>query len=710
MIPRTLVLLIFLFLHPELFCQSWTNSNILEGTGTVSTIEASLDFNGDIIVFGYFDDNITFNNIIYSTSGGRDYFLAKYDSDLNPLWFRSIGSANNEFVLGGLCTCTENNIFIAGGFQGNILFSESDSIIVTEGFDTFVASFTSEGSFLWAKNVGSGQSNQRPTSILFDNDENLLISGFFDNIINFEGASLISNGSNDAYLLKLDRNGNFISSNEIDALNSNVRVFDMVTGLDGYYFTGTLDDSIIFDIDTLVSFNSSLDAYLYKTDFDLNGLWVNQFTGPGLEYSYSIDVDEGGYVYWGGYSNSIDIQIDSLGFQVEKELGGGYDAIVSKYSPLGQLLWFNNYGGISDDQLFDIEHYEDIVYFTGTFSNSLNWGEIEVSTNGTLDNGMILGGVSSETGQPDFILTVNGQANYQERGKSVLVNENGLYSVLVFGSDSIKLEDKQYSNSNPGNLNTVIGKIGCKPINLISQSATLAKCYKDSTGTITIDANGGFSELLYSIDNGQTFQSSPAFTKVPAGEYQVLVMDSAGCEQLGALLEVDQPDSLYIFSIDSVDVTTNGGDDGSIFVTGSGGTTPYNWTLNQGPPIQTGDFTGLTAGKYQAALVDANDCGPVLSDSITIREPGVGLADFYAGKITLYPNPVHSSLTLSLNDSEPGEILILISDASGKSVLSKNFTSAGGEFTRNIEVSDLDRGLYFVRIAGGETLGSFVKE
>ena len=49
-----------------------------------------------------------------------------------------------------------------------------------------------------------------------------------------------------------------------------------------------------------------------------------------------------------------------------------------------------------------------------------------------------------------------------------------------------------------------------------------------SPATLTLAAVGGVSPYRYSIDNGTTFQSSPVFTGLAAGLYDVVVVDAAG--------------------------------------------------------------------------------------------------------------------------------------------------------------------------------------
>ena len=74
-------------------------------------------------------------------------------------------------------------------------------------------------------------------------------------------------------------------------------------------------------------------------------------------------------------------------------------------------------------------------------------------------------------------------------------------------------------------------------------------------------------------------------------------------------------------TLSKVDVTCNGGTDGSLTVTGMGGTAAYEYSLN-GSAFQPGNvFTGLTQGSYTVTIRDANDCTSTCTE--TIAEPSL---------------------------------------------------------------------------------------
>ena len=70
-------------------------------------------------------------------------------------------------------------------------------------------------------------------------------------------------------------------------------------------------------------------------------------------------------------------------------------------------------------------------------------------------------------------------------------------------------------------------------IQIFNVSHTDVDCNGDNTGTITIIAGGGTGALEYSIYDGAggTYQSSPIFTGLPQGDYNIKVRDANLCEK-----------------------------------------------------------------------------------------------------------------------------------------------------------------------------------
>ena len=144
-------------------------------------------------------------------------------------------------------------------------------------------------------------------------------------------------------------------------------------------------------------------------------------------------------------------------------------------------------------------------------------------------------------------------------------------------------------------------------------------CFGEATGSITVNPQGTPTfPWDFSINNG-TPQVNDTFIGLAEGSYDVTVTDNNGCEFTvsGA---VGQPsDTLGIDVISLVDILCNGEFTGEINVEGTGGTSPYSYSINAQTPQLSGMFSGLDADAYDISIIDGNNC--IFDTTITLIEP-----------------------------------------------------------------------------------------
>jgi hypothetical protein len=153
-------------------------------------------------------------------------------------------------------------------------------------------------------------------------------------------------------------------------------------------------------------------------------------------------------------------------------------------------------------------------------------------------------------------------------------------------------------------------------------------CFSSSDGVISISASGGTGALLYSVNNGATYQSSGTFGSLPQGTYNIIVKDTRGCTKAGIQV-LTQPPALSITSITVTNsITCFGGSNGSARVVVAGGTPiyTYQWYTDSGltSPIVgqvTDEVTGRAAGTYYVKITDFNGCW--IFANITLTQPAV---------------------------------------------------------------------------------------
>jgi len=140
-------------------------------------------------------------------------------------------------------------------------------------------------------------------------------------------------------------------------------------------------------------------------------------------------------------------------------------------------------------------------------------------------------------------------------------------------------------------------------------------CYGDSTGSIDMTVSGGLLPYDYSWSSGQVTED---ISNLPTGIYDVTVTDANGCYAVTNPPLGIGPDSLTI--MDSiVDVTCNGGSDGSINLTVSGATDPYTYSWSTGGSASS--IAGISNGDFFVTVTDSNACEK--TDSFTVGQATV---------------------------------------------------------------------------------------
>jgi hypothetical protein len=139
-------------------------------------------------------------------------------------------------------------------------------------------------------------------------------------------------------------------------------------------------------------------------------------------------------------------------------------------------------------------------------------------------------------------------------------------------------------------------------------------CNGGTNGSIDLTVTGGTGPYTYNWNSGAYTVEDPS--GLPAGTYTGVVTDANGCTDGGTVV-ITQPPALAS-SVTQVNVSCNGGTDGSIDLTVTGGTGPYTYNWNSGA-YTVEDPSGLPAGSYAGVVTDANGC--TTGGTVIITQP-----------------------------------------------------------------------------------------
>lgn len=176
-----------------------------------SILRVAVDPAGNVFVQGIFADVSDWGGAPLKAGGGsdNDIVLAKYDRNGTHLWSQRFGSAFNE-VAGGLAVDPSGFVTITGSFDQAIDFGKG--LVASAGeSDIFVARFDPDGKIVWANTFGAVREDIG-FAIAADSSGNLVVSGWFQQTVDFGGGPKASYGNRDVFVVKFDAQGHHLWS------------------------------------------------------------------------------------------------------------------------------------------------------------------------------------------------------------------------------------------------------------------------------------------------------------------------------------------------------------------------------------------------------------------------------------------------------------------------------------------------------------------
>ena len=140
----------------------------------------------------------------------------------------------------------------------------------------------------------------------------------------------------------------------------------------------------------------------------------------------------------------------------------------------------------------------------------------------------------------------------------------------------------------------------------------------------TVGTTGGTQPYTYSWN--PNVSTTASCSSLGVGVYTVTVTDANGC-MASCTVDISQPSPIYdsIVSALTIEVSCQGGSNGSATVGVLGGFSPYTYTWM--PNVSsTATATGLSAGTYSVIVNDSHGCSGNIA-TVTITQPANGIKD-----------------------------------------------------------------------------------
>ena len=348
------------------------------GTSNELVQDVVIDASGNLYVIGSFGGSVSFGGSTLVSAGGFDIFMAKYSATGAHVWSQRFGSTNTDAGV-SIAVDAFGNVYTTGEYRGSV--SVGGAVLIAFGLqDMFVAKYNSAGTHLWSKGFGSNTGGERGTSIAVTESGTVFVTGYFSNTVNFGGSNLVSAGSSDIVLMRMDTNGNHFWSQRFGSTQSEFSTAVTLTPIGELFLGGEFAGSVNFGGGALTSTAGSQDGVIAKYSATGAHQWSRRFGDSGDDNVYAMKFDALGSLVVSGQ------------FQFSADFGGGAltaigdtDMFLAKYTSAGAHVWSENFSG-TNIYAYDLAtDAQGNIAVTGGFDESASFGGAPLNAEGLED-------------------------------------------------------------------------------------------------------------------------------------------------------------------------------------------------------------------------------------------------------------------------------------------------------------------------------------
>ena len=212
-----------------------------------------------------------------------------------------------------------------------------------------------------------------------------------------------------------------------------------------------------------------------------------------------------------------------------------------------------------------------------------------------------VGGTPGSTGLQYSVDQVNYTTGTNNNG-SVLYVGAGTYTVYVSDVNGCTGQ-----TANP----VTIGAPMALDLTLSSEGIS---CTGAADGSVTFAAAGGSGGYAFTF-NGEDATGQSLFGDLDAGTYEVTVTDVNDCETTESVELVDP--APVVATATATDIACNGGTDGFVSGSATGGTGSYTFSIDGVNFVAGGTFPAAAPGEYTIYVQDQNDCSAEATASVS---------------------------------------------------------------------------------------------
>jgi hypothetical protein len=273
----------------------------------------AMDAAGNLFVTGYFTAATNLGGGARAAAAGKDIFIAKYSTAGNWVWDIEAGSSGDDEGL-GITTDPSGNVYASGYFVNSMSLS-GQLLTSAGGIDGYLAKYSNDGLIQWSQRRG-GTGDDFFEDVAADASGNVVITGGFQNSVNFGGGTLNTAGGYDGFLAKYNTSGVHQWSFRYGGAGEELGVCIAIDAF-GKVVLGAGIDSPSVDMGgvSVLATGSLFDCVFAKYSSSGALVWARAAGGGNNDLPSAVGADAAGNVYFGGgFSQNIDLGGGTLAF------------------------------------------------------------------------------------------------------------------------------------------------------------------------------------------------------------------------------------------------------------------------------------------------------------------------------------------------------------------------------------------------------------
>lgn len=257
---------------------------------------------------------------------------------------------------------------------------------------------------VWVDDIG-GTGDSKPTGLVTDNQNNIYVTGYFQNTVDFDPSAGVKNltsvGGYDIYVAKYKPDGSLVWATSMGGSGLDQANCMAVDASGNVTVVGQFQSPVLNAGIFSLNNQGAEGTFIIHLDANGNVTWAKSIGGNGTDRGEEVSTDaQGNIAITSIFQNTVQVGTNTISAP-----GGAFNGLIVKYDASGNVLWYVNQGTTGDTE----------VYGNGTDGS----GNIVVS-------GIFTGSVDFDPLGAHHVITASGNeyfvAKYSSSGTLIWVN------------------------------------------------------------------------------------------------------------------------------------------------------------------------------------------------------------------------------------------------------------------------------------------------